>query len=96
MAPVAIQSMWSMRAAMPGDGEGTPVEAPLPSNPTEEQIRERFAHNLNSCHVWREDGDTINAIRRGEEMELPLWIVDRFEQLGLDPSTWRDKMHGGG
>ena len=28
------------------------------------------------------------------EMEPPLWIVDRLEKLGLDPSTWRERMQG--
>ena len=92
MAPVAIQSIWSMRAT---DGDdGTPVLPPLPSNPTDEQIRERFAHNLNSCHVWAEDGETIGAIKRGEELEPPLWIHDRFEKLGLDIDSWREKFRG--
>ncbi len=90
MAPVAIQSIWSMRSTE----EGTPVPAPLPSKPTDEQIKERFAHNLNSCHVWREDGETINRIKRGDEMEPPLWIVDRLEKLGLDPDSWQDRMRG--
>ena len=89
MAPVAIQSIWSMRAAL--EGEGTPVAPPLPTNPTDEQIRERFAHNLNSCHVWAEGGDTIAAIKRGEELEPPLWIHDRFERLGLDIDDWRER-----
>ncbi|MGB5755764.1 MAG: DUF2889 domain-containing protein [Acidimicrobiales bacterium] len=92
MAPVAVQSIWSMRASDPDDG--TPVAAPLPQNPTDEQIRERFAHNLNSCHVWREDGATITGIKKGEEMEPPLWIVDRLEKLGLDPGTWQSRMRG--
>lgn len=92
MAPVAIQSIWSMRAS---DGtEGTPVAPPLPTNPTDEQIRERFAHNLNSCHVWAEDGETIGAIKRGEELDPPLWIRDRFEKLGLDLATWRERFRG--
>lgn len=92
MAPVAIQSIWSMRATEPADG--TPVAAPLPSNPTDEQIKERFAHNLNSCHVWSEDGETIAGIKRGDEMEAPLWVVDRLEKLGLDVEDWREGMGG--
>jgi hypothetical protein len=90
MAPVAVQSIWSMKSSEPADG--TPVPAPLPSNPTDEQIRERFAHNLNSCHVWREDGETIGSIKRGEEMEPPLWIIDRLDELGLDPADWQSRM----
>lgn len=93
MAPVAIQSIWSMQAVS-GEEDGTPVAPPLPMNPTDEQIRERFAHNLNSCHVWAEDGETIASIKRGEELEPPLWILDRFEELGVDPQQWRDRMRG--
>lgn len=90
MAPVAIQSIWSMKSTDSQDG--TAVPAPLSKNPTDDQIRERFAHNLNSCHVWREDGETISSIKRGEEMEPPLWIIDRLEKLGLDPSSWQERM----
>lgn len=86
MAPVAIQSIWSMRLNDANDG--TAVPTPMPSNPTDEQIRERFAHNLNSCHVWAEDGATIAGIKAGEEMEPPLWILERLEKLGLDPNEW--------
>lgn len=91
MAPVAVQSIWSMRSV----DDGTPVPPPLPTNPTDEQIRERFAHNLNSCHVWAEDGETIAAIKRGEELEPPLWVHDRFEKLGLDLDTWKERFRGG-
>lgn len=86
MAPVAVQSIWGMESFEPE--EGTPVRTPLPSNPTDEQIRERFAFNINTCHVWREDGPTIEGIKNGEAMEPPLWIVDRFKELGLDPAEW--------
>ena len=91
MAPVAIQSIWSMRANDPADG--TPVPSPMPSNPSPEEIRARMAHNINSCHVWAEDGDQLARALTGE-MEPPLWIVDRMEKLGLDPSTWRNRMQG--
>ena len=91
MAPVAIQSIWSMRANDPADG--TPVPTPLPSDPSPEEIRQRMTHNINSCHVWREDGPQLAQALTGE-MEPPLWIVDRMETLGLDPSTWRNRKHG--
>lgn len=92
MAPVAVQSVWAMRS--PTENEGTPVPAPLPKNPTDEQIRERFAFNINTCHVWSEDGETITAIKAGEELEPPLWIIERMNKLGLDPDTWQDRMTG--
>lgn len=86
MAPVAIQSIWSMQAGE--DGDGTPVRTPMPKNPTDDQIRERFAHNLNTCHVWREDGETIEAIKAGQELEPPLWMAERLEKLGLSEEDW--------
>ncbi len=91
MAPVAIQSIWSMRASDPADG--TPVPTPMPTNPSPEEIRKRMAHNINSCHVWREDGEQLAQALTGE-MEPPLWIIDRMDKLGLDPSTWRNRMQG--
>ncbi len=91
MAPVAVQSIWSMRANDPTDG--TPVPAPMPSNPSPEEIRARMAHNINSCHVWAEDGEHLARAIDGE-MDPPLWIIDRMEKLGLDPTTWRNRMHG--
>lgn len=90
MAPVAVQSAWAMRS--PTENDGTPVPAPLPSNPTDEQIKERFSFNLNTCHVWAEDGETIAKIKRGEELEPPLWIIERMTKLGLDPDTWQRRM----
>lgn len=89
MAPVAIQSIWSMQAT--NENDGTPVPTPMPKNPTDEQIRERFAHNLNTCHVWSEDGQTISDIKQGVELEPPLWIVERLEKLGLDPTDWQGR-----
>lgn len=88
MAPVAIQSIWSMQASAQRAAGGTPVPTPLPSDPTDEQIRERFAHNLNTCHVWREDGEMLDGLRRGESMEPPLWVVERLNQLGMDVGKW--------
>lgn len=84
MAPVAIQSVWSMSSDADAAEQGTPVAAPLPSNPTEEQIREHFAFNINTCHVWAEDGELLDSIRRGEPFEPPLWVRDRADELGLD------------
>lgn len=91
MAPVAIQSIWSMQASDPADG--TPVPTPTPRDQSPEEIRQRMTHNINSCHVWREDGPQLAQALTGE-MEPPLWIVDRMDKLGLDPSTWRTRMQG--
>ncbi len=86
MAPVAIQSMWSFRMSAAGDsaaGEAAPM--------SNEMRQQAMLTNLNTCHIWAEGGEQVAAIRNGEPMEVPVWITDRFAQLGLDPSTWRNR-----
>ncbi len=90
MAPVAIQTVWSMMAAASDEGL-TPVPPPLPTKPTNEQIRERFAFNLNTCHVWDENGAVIESLKNGEEMEPPLWITKRLDELGMDANQWQSR-----
>jgi hypothetical protein len=82
MAPVAIQSLFSFRKAQQGGGAPGPVSSPE----TRELV---LRSNLNTCHVWAEDGEQVRAIRAGEPMEVPVWIQRRFEKLGLDPNGWR-------
>lgn len=80
MAPVAIQSMWSFRAAA-AESEGAPPFG------TEESREISIGANLNTCHVWAEDGELIPRLRAGAEMERPVWIRKRMEELGLDESS---------
>jgi hypothetical protein len=76
MAPVAVQSMWSIRMSA--------KEPPSPG------ARARaMATNVNTCHIWAEDGDQVASIRRGEPMDVPVWIEKRFAELGRDPATWQ-------
>ena len=83
MAPVAIQSMWSFRMAQAdADGSGTPFGSP-------ESRKQSVAMNLNTCHVWAEDGDQVAGILAGEPMEQPVWMRARLEKLGLDPDTYQ-------
>jgi len=87
MAPVAIQSMWSFQmrqAQQSGAGAQSPFSSP--------EGRERsLTMNLNTCHVWAEDGEQIRTIREGGQPEVPVWIQQRFAQLGLDPEEWRNR-----
>jgi hypothetical protein len=89
MAPVAIQSNWSMRMVdgvqQPGDEQPVALRRP----PTAEERKAMFAFNLNTCHVWAEGSDHVRAIDAGEDPEIPLWIEDRFRALGRDPAAWR-------
>jgi hypothetical protein len=90
MAPVAIQSVWSMRVNEDGSQM---VSVPLPANPTREQMLERFAFNINTCHVWAEDSDVLERMLDGE-VTPPRSITDRLTKLGIDPATWAERMRG--
>ena len=46
--------------------------------------------------IHRENLNNVQAFLQQltQEMEPPLWIVDRMDKLGLDPSTWRSRLQG--
>jgi len=83
MAPVAIQCNWSMRVAKQRE-LGDPPRAEL----TPEMREMMIAPNLNSCHVWDEEGDFVTAIRSGDPIEMPVQVSKRLRELGRDPSEW--------
>lgn len=76
MAPVAIQSTWSMRAASEGG-----VRLPVRRDP--EQRKQMMLFNLNTCHVWAEEGERMQGVMRGDEPEMPLWMIERMDRLGI-------------
>lgn len=76
MVPAATQALWSLRiGARRADGD-----EPFEWNP--ERVNEMVQGNLNTCHVWAEDGDHVAALRDGAEPEQPLWIAERAVELG--------------
>ena len=76
MAPVAVQSLWSFRM--------------VSKESTSPEVRARaMATNINTCHIWAEDGDQVASILRGEPMEAPVWIKKRYAELGRDPAEWQ-------
>ncbi|MEO1058883.1 MAG: DUF2889 domain-containing protein [Actinomycetota bacterium] len=86
MAPVAIQSMWSMRAANVRHGVTSGGQA------SPEQQAAMWQMNLNTCHVWAEDSDWVASLRAGEEMPPPVFVEERMVSLGLKPEDWRRRM----
>lgn len=92
MAPVAIQCMWSMQAstARRRGSEGSSLEGESP-----EARRMAWRMNLNTCHVWAEDGEQVARLEAGGDFEPPLWAAERMVQLGLKPDDWRNRMRGG-
>lgn len=77
MAPVAVQSIYSMAAADPND----------PSAPwdrekrTEDERRQALEFTRDSCHVWETGGEKMLAAQAGEVLEAPIWIRDRLNKL---------------
>jgi hypothetical protein len=91
MAPVAVQCFWSMQVTAARERGGAPMAQASP-----EERRQMLAHNLNTCHVWVEDGEQIQRVERGESPEPPLWVKRRMEALGRDPSEWMSPMSASG
>ena len=85
MAPVAVQSIWSFRVVAARESGATG----RPNFSTPEERMRGMAMNLNTCHIWAEDGDQVRGILAGEPMEVPVWIQKRYAELGLDATSWR-------
>ncbi len=85
MGPVAIQCGWSMRVA--STVEGTPEKRGR-QNMTPEMREMAFRSNLNTCHIWDEDGDQVRRLRAGEDIGAPLSVTKRLSALGRDQSEW--------
>jgi hypothetical protein len=83
MAPVAIQTGWSMRVTAMNEGEST-------SNPSDAEIEQRekqLAGTINTCHMWDESGELVAQVRAGEAIEIPLSVRKRLQELGR-PEVW--------
>jgi hypothetical protein len=83
MAPVAIQTGWSMRVTAMNEGES-------PSNPSDAEIEQRekqLAGTINTCHMWDESGELVAQVRAGEAIEIPLSVRKRLQELGR-PEVW--------
>jgi hypothetical protein len=87
MAPVAVQCLWSVQASQAKRG-GMAQESP----PEQSEIPWQF--NLNTCHVWAEDGDQVRQLQAGGDFEPPIWATERMVKLGLKPDAWRRGMQG--
>jgi hypothetical protein len=98
MAPVAMQCIWSLRASEFGAGgtneSVTTNPSADPSGPTPDQQKDMWRVNLNTCHVWAEDGEWVQQLQAGTAVELPIWAEERMVELGIKPDQWRSKMRG--
>ena len=71
-----------------------PVGIDLPAVPrgTREERLAAMRFNLNTCHIWDENGEMANIVADGGDIGLPLWIEDRYVKLGRNPIEWRKRM----
>ena len=87
MAPVAVQTIWSMQATK-AKLSGETFRGSI----TPEERKRSLAMNLNTCHVWAEDGPNMALVNAGEELPPPLQIIRRYRELGKDPTGWSETM----
>lgn len=84
LAPVIVQSTWSA-SVLDRRRSGLP-----PGFMREDERGAHIQRSLNTCHVWDEDSDRVQAMLRGEiESAVPIQIGKRLERLGRDPDEWR-------
>ncbi len=84
MAPVAIQSSWSMRSLAMQESPGEVAVALTP----EDRMRS-LSYNINTCHIWDEEGQQVADVKAGVEMEIPVWAEERLVSMGRTPEEWR-------
>ena len=92
MGPVATQCTWSMYANQ-ARREGVSFMASRAAMSPEDRAQAMRA-NLNTCHVWAEDGEMVRTVRSGAMPEPMLFALKRMDELGLDRSEWAKRMRG--
>ncbi|MCU1396847.1 MAG: hypothetical protein JWM34_5275 [Ilumatobacteraceae bacterium] len=99
MAPVAVQCFWSMSASeakrrSAERAKSAPDIDFVPKAMTKAERDAQWQMNLNTCHVWAEDGDFVDAIRHGAALDPPLFAMARMDELGMDHAEWYRSMRG--
>ncbi len=82
LAPAVVQATWALSAIKRR-------EAAKAGQPQREVDNSKFQGNLNTCYLWREDGEAVALIRKGEIPDPPLPAVNRLRELGRDASEWQ-------
>ncbi|MGH9135098.1 MAG: DUF2889 domain-containing protein [Ilumatobacteraceae bacterium] len=88
MAPVAVQCFWSMNAA-----EANSEPEHVDEQALHRRRRAAWLTNLNSCHVWAEDGELVKTIEAGGEFGTPIFITERAAALGIGLDDPRLRLH---
>ncbi|MDA8045572.1 MAG: DUF2889 domain-containing protein [Actinomycetota bacterium] len=77
MAPVALQSVFSMRRVAAGV-----ADAPTTGGPVQ-----TVAFMRDTCHVWASDGEIWQGMLAGSPPPTTLVMQDRVRHAGLDPAS---------
>jgi hypothetical protein len=93
MAPVAVQCFWSMTASDQRRSDGTAEAGAVGAGARRPPRADGWKMNLNTCHIWAEDGEMVAAVEAGGTMVgAPKFARDRLARLGLDEDDWRNGM----
>jgi hypothetical protein len=90
MGPVATQCTWSMYAAE-ARRAGVSFMASR-ADMTPEQREMSLRGNLNTCHVWAEDGEMMTTARAGGQIEMMLQVKKRFAEMDVPEEEWAERM----
>jgi hypothetical protein len=96
MAPVAVQCFWSMEAAdatTQAEPDAKGDDADDADDRARDRRRGRWSTNLNTCHVWAEDGELVTSIEAGGDFGIPIFIAKRVAELGLETDDERLRLH---
>jgi hypothetical protein len=44
-----------------------------------------------TCHMWSEDGELWPVLKRGERVPMPIPMVRRLVDAGVDPDRWSER-----
>jgi hypothetical protein len=90
MGPVATQCTWSMYAAEARRAGVSFMGSRADMTPEQREMSLRG--NLNTCHVWAEDGELMTTARAGGQIEMMLQVKKRFAEMGVPEEEWADRM----
>lgn len=77
MGPIAVQCYWSMHAS-----------ASTADSMSPEEREGLWRSNLNTCHVWAEDGEKVATLQAGRPIEVMLTLQRRYNERGIPPEHW--------
>ncbi len=93
MAPLVAQSRWPLFARLQssppaGHSAGSAGTPDRDEQLTTDQRRTLSHVNLNTCHIWADDGAMMGLVNEGAAVPVPNPILRRMKTLGLEPEVW--------